>query len=78
MTTTLFNTRDGGRAALRARWQRSPSGELVCTWVAEAAPPVAQLRRPTPIRLTGRRHLASTSAALRALTAALARPDTAA
>ena len=77
MTTTLLTTINRGRT-LRARWQRSPTGALMCTWVTETSAPAVRLERRTPIRLTGGRRLPSSTAALRALTAALDHPGTAA
>ena len=69
MTTSFFETLTVRRAPMRARWTVAPDGALVCTW--SAGPPTASPRRRTPITLTGRRHLPTNSAALRALTASL-------
>ena len=76
MPSTVLGPIKGARKILRARWQRDADGALVCRWghehLAVSVAPVS------PFRLTGRQWLPTRSTALRALTAALEDPPTAA
>ena len=73
MPSTVLGPIKGARKILRARWQRDADGTLVCRCgMAVSVAPVS------PFRLTGRQRLPARSTALRALTAALEDPPTAA
>ena len=76
MLSTALGPIKAGRNVLCARWQRDADGSLVCRWghehLAVSVAPVP------PFRLTGRQRLPARSTALRALTAALEDPPTAA
>ncbi len=76
MRTTVLGTIKGARKMLRARWQRDADGALVCRWGYEHL--AVSLAPVSPFRLTGRQRLPARSTALRALTAALEDPPTAA
>jgi hypothetical protein len=76
MVTTTGAVVTGIRIVLRARWGRDAGGALVCRWVAE--PALVPLAPATPFRLAGRRRLPARGAAMRALTAPLNDPPSAA
>ena len=76
MPSTVLGPIEGAREILRARWQRDADGALVYRWGPEhLAVSVASV---SPFRLTARQRLPARSTALRALTADLEDPPTAA
>jgi hypothetical protein len=76
MSSTRRGPITGARNTLRAHWQRDADGALVCRW--ERQNPVTVVAPAASFRLTGRQRLPARSTALRALTAALDDPPTAA
>jgi hypothetical protein len=76
MLSTALGPIKADRKILCARWQRDADGALVCRRGHEH---LAVLVAPvSPFRLAGRQRLPARSTALRALTAALEDPPTAA
>ena len=76
MRSTMLGPIKGAGKMLRARWQRDADGALVCRWGYERL--AVSVAPVSPFRLTGRQRLPARSIALRALTAALEDPPTAA
>jgi hypothetical protein len=76
MRSTMLGPIKGARKILRACWQRDADGALVCRWGHERL--AVSVAPVSPFRLTGRQRLPARSIALRALTAALEDPPTAA